>query len=167
MSLARIYTTKKSRKVWTCDKCRKQIPVGSKVLSFTVGFRGFERKRCDDPSCFPANSERESSALATVYAAIEQIDIESLDSFEDIESAVQEVVDALSDVISEYESNQMFDINYDLQDRVDSLQSSLSILENWSSNVGNDEPDDEEEREAWVTLVRDAAQEAIDSIEFP
>ena len=70
MSVAKIYKVKKTRKVWTCTKCRQEIPIGSPAVNFAVGFRGRTQYRHDTPQCRPKTSELESSAVATVYAAM-------------------------------------------------------------------------------------------------
>lgn len=146
MSLARIYTTQKSRKVWTCSKCRREIPVGSKVLSFAVGFRGFEQKRCgDNPTCYPTRGERESSLLAEIYDAADGIDLGSAESLDDLTNAVQEVIDACESVASQYQDNEMFEINYELQERAEMVEAAGEQLSSWADDL-EDEPDENEER---------------------
>lgn len=175
MSLARVYNVKKTRKEWTCSKCRKTIPVGSPAVNFAVGFRGRTQYRHDTPECRPKNSDRESSAVATVYAAQEDVDIESLDSLEDISDAVQQVVDALEEVASDYEQNEMYEVNEDLHERVDILESSASELGSWDASLDSEpERDDfasveafEEAHETWLNEVKETAQQAIDDAELP
>lgn len=146
MSLARIYHTKKSRKVWTCSKCQRQIPVGSPVLSFAVGFRGWEQRRCgDNPACYPAPSERESSLVSAVYAAQEGVDLDSCQSLEDIENVLEEVASACDEVADEYEGNEMYDVNYDLQERAETVRSAGEELRSWTFD-GEDEPEETDER---------------------
>jgi hypothetical protein len=186
VSVARIYTAQKSRKVWTCGKCGRELPVGSTVLSFTVGFRGREQKRCDQPDCYPKASERESSRVADVYAAIEGVDFSSASSLKDIQSGVQEVIDALEEVGNEYESNEMYDINQDLQDRANTLIDAASELSDWESGL-EDEPQEsdyesqigeelteeesrdmyEDDHDAWIETAAQAAMDAIEGITLP
>lgn len=178
MSLARIYTTKKVRKDWTCGKCGAAIRKGvDGRISFAVGFRGWEQTRCTRPECRPTRSELESSAVATVYGAIDGTDLSSIDNQEDFESVRDEIVAACEEVADEYEQNEMYEINYDLQERAEMIRSAGDELESWEPE--NDEPveddfdEDEEEQtfeeahDEWVEETRDSLQSAIDEMELP
>lgn len=145
MSLARIYTTKGPvRKAGLkCGKCGAEIRKGvDRRLTFAVGFRGWEQTRCLKPECYPTMAERESSNVSTVYSAIEGTDIDTLESLEDLESYRDEIVAACEEVADEYESNEMYEINYDLQERADQVRSAGEELEGWSPD--NDEPQEED-----------------------
>lgn len=178
MSVARTYSVKKTRKVWTCTKCREEIPKGSPAINFAVGFRGRTQYRHDTPQCRPKTSELESSAVATVYAAMEEADVEGVDSLEDLEQVVQDVVEALEEVQSEYENNEMFEINEDLQERASVLEQAADTLGSWADGLDSEpEADDyhgpesesryEEDHEAWLSEAKETAQEAINNIELP
>ena len=169
MSLARVYTTKKVRKDWTCDKCGAPIRKGvDGRVSFTVGFRGFERTRCTKPECYPTPSERESSAVASVYAAQEAADFSTAASLEDLEQMVQDVADACEEVASEYESNEMYEINADLQERAETVrQAGEDLRSSWADGLEDepteddfDEDADEDEFETahdeWLEQAREA-----------
>lgn len=198
MSLARVYKTQKVRKDWRCGKCGAEIKKGvDGRLSFAVGFRGFEQSRCLKPECYPTLSERESSAVASVYAAQESVDLNSCESLEDVEAVLEEIASACDEVADEYESNEMYEINYDLQERAEQVRSAGDELRCWSWD-GDDEPEAEAEcgecdgtgeiedgqercehcggggmvdnsdaREEWLQEMRESAQEAIDSMEMP
>lgn len=145
MSQARVYHTAKVRKDWTCEKCGAAIRKGQDGrISFAVGFRGYEHTRCTKPECAPTRSELESSAVASVYAAIDDVDFDQLDSKEDIEYAVQEVAEAISEVADEYEQNEMFEINPDLQERVETLRAAEAEVDVWEFD-GDEEPEEDEE----------------------
>ena len=174
MSQARLYFTKKSRKVWNCSSCHEEIPVGSPVISFAVGFRGWEQKRCSKPGCYPTPSQRESSLVATVYAAQENADIASAGCLDDLYAIRDEIADACDEVADEYESNEMYDINYDLQERAEAIRSAGDELRNWEPE--NDEPeedpewdgdDDEPSFEDWMEESRESLQEAINNMQLP
>lgn len=177
MSVARIYPTTKSRKVWTCGSCGTVLPIGSPVLSFAVGFRGYDQKRCTKPECYPSLSQRESSAVATVYAAQENFDLGSCTSLDDLVNAVQDVADACDEVADEYESNEMIEVNQDLQERADTVRSAGEELEGWDADLDEEPTEDDEDEdegedfdtrhEAWLDEARAVAQEAIDSMELP
>lgn len=175
MSVARTYSVKKTRKVWTCTKCRQEIPIGSPAINFAVGFRGRTQYRHDTPQCRPKTSELESSAVSAVYAAQEDVDIDSLDSLEDISDAVQQVVDALEEVQQEYEDNEMFEVNEDLQQRAEILESSADTLGSWDASLDSEPERDDftnadayhEAHTAWLEEVKEIAQEAINNIELP
>lgn len=143
MSLARLYTTAKVRKDWECGKCGAKIRKGvDGRISFAVGFRGFERTRCLRPECYPTRAERESSMLAEIYAAVDGIDFSNAGSLEDLTSGVEEVQAAIESVKDEYESNPMFEINEDLQERVSLLEAAHEELEGWDSEL-DEAPEDE------------------------
>lgn len=175
MSVARIYTVKKTRKEWKCSGCGETIPVGSPAVNFAVGFRGRTQYRHDTLACRPKTSELESSAVASVYAAQEAVDVDSLDSLEEIADAVQQVVDALEEVQSEYENNEMFEVNENLQERASVLESSADTLGSWDASLDSEPERDDftnadafhEAHTAWLEEVKETAQQAIDNIELP
>ena len=88
------------------------------------------------------------------------------------------MVDALEEVQQEYEQNEMFEINEDLQERADMLESAASELGSWDASLDSEpEADDyhgpdaadryEEDHEAWLSEVKETAQDAINNIELP
>lgn len=177
MSLARIYITKKVRKDWKCGKCGAAIKKGvDGRLSFAVGFRGFERTRCLKPECRPTRSELESSLVATVYDAQDSVDFATLESAEDFTNARDEIVSACEEVSSEYESNEMYDINYDLQERADQVRGAGDELASWEPE--NDEPEEDvydtdqyetfdEAHQAWVDETRESFESAVNDMDLP
>ena len=176
MSLARVYTTKKVRKDWTCGKCGAPIRKGIEGrISFAVGFRGFEQTRCLKPECYPLPSERESSAVASVYAAQEAADFSTAASLEDLEQMVQDVADACEEVASGDENNEMYEINEDLQERAETVRSAGEELANWADGLGDEPvPESEEDSEgyqeahdAWLEEAREAAASAVNEMELP
>jgi FtsZ-binding cell division protein ZapB len=178
MSLARIYTSKTVRKDWTCEKCKSPIRKGiDGRITFAVGFRGREHTRCTRQECFPAPSERESTLVSTVYAAQESM-AGRYESFEDLEADVQTVIDACDEVADEYESNEMIDINEDLQERADTIRAAGEELADWADSL-EEEPqeddfdEDEEEQSfeeahtAWLDEAIEAAMAAVNDMELP
>jgi len=177
MSQAKVHRAAKARKVWTCGKCRATINVGEPVLSFSVGFRGREQRRCDKRECYPTRSERESSMIASVYDAIDETDWSSYDNLEDLQGALGDIAAAMREVASEYENSEMFEKNPDLQERAEVLNSAADDLENWQPN---DDPPREEDpatweeyksfedaHEVWLQQMRDEAQQTADEAELP
>lgn len=191
MSVARVYTTKKSRKAQRpCEKCGTELPVGSGYLYYYVGFRSNHKHvRCLRSECAPRPSERESSLFSSVLAAQESFhdQIGQADSPEDIEALVQEVADAVDELKSEYESalDSWENGNEQLQEKVDHYEGQHDELSSWSWD-GNSEPDHcdehasrsdweddeieacedcQEKREEWLEECRDAAREVVDSVE--
>lgn len=182
MSIARVHTTKKSRKVWTCGSCRTELPIGSPVISFSVGFRGSEQRRCLKPECYPTRSQLESSAVSTVYAAIEENNVDSATTYEELIAIRDAIVEACEEVASEYESNEMYDINYDLQERAETIRSAGDDLSTWEPD--SEEPDIAEEGEGddedgepvgesaeshddWLEEARESLRDAIENIDLP
>lgn len=150
MSLARVYTTKGPvrKDGLTCGKCGKEIKKGvDRRRTFAVGYRGWEQTRCMDAACTPTRAERESSAVASVYDVIDGIDFDSLTEVGEFEEARDSVAEALRGVASEYEENEMFEINYDLQERAETLNSSADEIEGWEPENEAPEPDSDEYHE--------------------
>lgn len=181
MSQARVYTTKGPvrKDGLKCGKCGDPIRKGiDRRRTFAVGFRGYEQTRCMKSECTPTRSELESSAVASVYDAIDSLDLSGIDNQDDFESARDEVVSAAEEVCDEYESNEMYEINYDLQERADMLRSAADELSSWAPE--NDEPQEddfdaedsefdsfEEAHAAWAEETRESLQQAIDDMELP
>lgn len=146
MSQARIYTTKKVQKDWVCGKCREPIRKGiDGRISFAVGFRGREQTRCTKPECRPTRSELESSAVGQIFDVIDGYDISTFTTADDFTEARDAIVEAINEVAGEYESNEMYEINYDLQERVSTLEGAASELESWEPE--NEQPDEDEEQD--------------------
>lgn len=179
MSLAKVYTTKKVRKDWRCEKCGAEIKKGEDGrVSYSVGFRGREVTRCTKTECFPKPSERESSAVASVYAAQEDVDFSSAETYDDIEQMIEDVAAAAEEVADEYESSEMFEINEDLQERADLLREAADTLrDSWADGLddepqGDDEDDEAragfaEAHQAWLEEARSLADSAVNDMELP
>jgi len=181
MSLAKINRVGKVRKATKCEKCGDEIKVGDPAVKYAVGFRGRTQVRCSKSACFPKPSERESSLVSSAYAAQEDADVESADNLEDLEQIRDDVANATREVASEYENSEMFEKNYDLQERADTLNGAADELENWEP--AEDSPDDDTEgpwqidgteyadydeaHAAWLEAARNSLQGAIDEMELP
>lgn len=171
----------RSRKDAECGKCGAQIKKGvDRRLTFAVGYRGFERTRCMKPACYPKPSERESSMLATVYAAQEENDVHGCETYDDLIQCRDAVVEAIREVASEYEGNEMYEVNEDLQERVSTLESAEQELESWEpegdeptededewSVDGDDYDTFEEAHDAWILAARESLDTAINDLELP
>jgi hypothetical protein len=192
MSVQKIETVKASRKdQGKCSKCGDALPAGTGYLYWYPGFRSkYKIVRCLKSECFPRPSERETSKSATILAAQEAFhdSIGGQDSPDDIEAAVQEVADAVREVADEYQEalDQWENGNEQLQEKVDTYESSASEIEGWSWD-GASEPDHcdehgsrsdweqdeidackdcQEKREEWLEECRDAAREVVDNVEL-
>ena len=181
MSQARIYTTKGPvrKDGLTCGKCGVEIKKGvDRRRTFAVGFRGYEQTRCMKSECTPTRSELESSAVASVYDAIDSQDLSAIDNADDFTNIRDEVAAACEEVASEYEMNEMYEINYDLQERADQIRSAGDELASWEPE--NDEPEEddwdaddseydsfEEEHDAWVEETRESLEQALNDLDLP
>lgn len=180
MSQARVYTTKGPvrKDGLKCGRCGDPIVKGKdQRRTFAVGFRGYEQTRCMKQECYPTRAELESSAVADVYAAIDGADLSSASSLEDLEAIRDEIAQAFNDVADEYDSNEMIEINYDLQERRDMLQNSASEIESWAPE--DDEPTEEDEvseedertfeerHEEWLDAARTSLDDLIGSVDIP
>ena len=106
MSIARVNRVTKSIKPGKCEKCGVDLPKGSPYLWYKVGFRArYKHVRCTSGTCFPKDSERESSMLSEVYAAKESAEetIQSADNADDMNSAIQDYAQAIRDLADQYE----------------------------------------------------------------
>lgn len=177
MSQAKVHRAAKARKKWTCGKCGTEVQVGEPVLSFSVGFRGREQRRCDRPSCYPTRAERESSMTAPVYDAIDSADWSACQSLDDLQETLAEIAGVLNEVADEYEASEMYERNEDLQMRAETLREGVMTLESWDPGetepVEDDpktwegEPTYEAAKEAWLENMREAAQQTADEVEVP
>jgi len=180
MSLAKVNRIGKVRKATECEKCGDAINVGDPAVKYAVGFRGRTRVRCSKSACFPKPSERESSLVADVYAAQEEVDTSTADNLEDLEQIRDDVANATREVAGQYEDSEMFEKNYDLQERADMLNNAADEMENWEP--AEDEPNADEgewtvdgtayetydeAREAWLAAARKSLEDAIDQMELP
>lgn len=165
MSVARVYI-QKARKAWSCNKCGKTIAVGEERRTWAVGFRGRKQNRCMDCPA-PLTSELESSAVADVYAAIEGVDFDSATCKDDLNEMISDITGAIDEVASDYESNEMFEKNYDLQERAEVLQSASSELFGWDDSLGDEPEENDEGYDEWMDEARQAAKDAVDGLELP
>jgi Fe-S oxidoreductase len=116
MSVARLHTVNKARKdQGKCGKCGTPLPAGSPYRHFSVGFRSsYVQKRCMKIECTPRPSERESSKLSSVYAAMEaaedelaglrSADVGEQDTVTSIVTTVAEEVRTVADEYREADS---------------------------------------------------------------
>lgn len=192
MSVARVTTVAKSRKdQGKCGRCGKELPAGTGYLYWLPYFRSnYKMVRCLDAGCFPPISERESSKAATIYAAQESFEanVGDLITKDDIEAAVQEVADAITEVREEYESalDGWEYGNEQLQEKVDHYESQASELDGWTFDGADEwelcdehdeaEADREDEaveaceqcqqnKEDWLEEMREAAREVVGAVE--
>lgn len=177
MSLAKVHRAKKARKEWTCGKCRTTVHVGEPVLSFSVGFRGYEQRRCDKPECYPTRSERESSLVAPVYDAIDSADWNAAESVADLQTMLGDIAGVMTEVAGEYENSEMFERNPDLQERAEMLNNGASDLEGWEPQESEPQEDDkdtwgehktfEDAHAEWFDAAREEAQTVANEAETP
>lgn len=180
MSLAKINLIKKVRKTTACEKCHDPINVGQPAVKYAVGFRGRTQVRCSKSACFPKPSERESSLVSSVYAAQEDVDTSTAMNVEDLETIRDDVATATREVAGEYEDSEMFEKNYDLQERAETLNSAADSLDEWEPSEEEPSRDDEEwtvdgteydnfddAHAAWLEAARQSLSAAIDEMELP
>lgn len=193
MSIARVHTVEKSRKdQGKCGKCGKELPAGTGYRYWKPYFRSnYKAVRCLDAACRPANSELESSKVSTIYAAQEafEANVGDLSTKDDIEAAVQEVADAVTEVKDEYDdalSSWEYG-NEGLQEKVDHYESQAYELDGWQFDGADDwelcdehdeaEADREDEaveacedcqhnKEEWLEEIREAAREKVNEVEI-
>ena len=166
MSLARLTHVKKTRKDWVCTGCGKPIPAGSPAINFSVGYLGRSQYRHSRaPECFPTREQRESSAIAPIYGAIDGASFDGCEGAEAIQGVLEEVADVISEVISEYEGSPMFDVSEDLQVRVGALEIAEEELRSWEPD--DEEPEGEAAKADWLEKALDDAHSLLENLELP
>ena len=193
MSIARVHTVAKSRKdQGKCGNCGQVLPKGSGYLYWLPYFRSnYKMVRCLDRACYPPPSVLESSKAATIYAAQESFEanVGDLITKDDIEAAVQEVADAVTEVKDEYDdalSSWEYG-NEQLQEKVDHYESQAYELDGWQFDGADefelcDEHDEAEadrdddaveacedcqhNKEEWLEEMREAAREKVNEVEI-
>lgn len=146
MSQARVTRVEKSMKpAGPCERrgCEVVIEKGMPYLWYKVGFRSKHKHvRCVDHP--PRPSERESSNLASAYAAVEDFEdqIGGLETVDDIQSALEEVAEAFRELASEYEEASTDDngtvFNTVAEERAEALESAADEIDGWYPD--EDEP---------------------------
>jgi hypothetical protein len=150
MSVARVTKVAKSQKPGQCEKCKVDLPKGSAYIWFKVGFRSrYKHVRCDKIECYPKQSERESSQIASIYAAQEEFEdaLENCNSADEITEAMQPVAEAIREVAEAYREaainpNTGDVFNTTLDERADTLESAADEVE--SADIEDETTDCEE-----------------------
>jgi hypothetical protein len=176
VSLAKIVTVRRAQKdQGKCETCDTPLPAGVGYKHYSVGFRGFKRRRC--LSCpDPKPSERESSKIAGVYAAQEAVDVGTITTVEDAQAVLQEFAEAVREVAQEYEdaADAMGEAGYEMQEKADVLNGAADDVENTDLSEYEADGDDDAEgdddgglTDEQLDALRDAVQTAVDEIELP
>lgn len=187
MSVARLHSVKRAQKdQGTCNNCGVALKKGDPYLWFTVGFRShYKHKRCTKSECYPKPSVRESSQFASVLAAQEAFEesIDTLDSKDDIETAVADVAEAVRELYDQYESamemwpngnSQIEELRDHYEGQADELESfSLSADDapepcdehSDDGELDEDCEDCENNKQEWLDEMREKAREAVNNVE--
>ncbi len=188
MSVQKLEIVKKARKdPGKCSKCGRELVIGDSYQYWYPGFRSKHKiVRCLTSECTPRPSERETSKAATILAAQENFEdvVGELEDVGEMEAAVQEVGSAVREVLDEYQ--EALDAwpagNEQLQEKVDHYEGLVDEAENWTYDGETEPPrceehedeaiDDiskcgvcEQHRDEWLEEVREAAQEAVNTID--
>ena len=155
MSVARIYTVNKSKRDYTCGATGHTIPAGSPYRWFKVGFRSRTKQiRCMDHD--PKMSERESSKMAGVWAALEDaesqisalagdVEYRAYIVLDNITLIMGDAADAIREVADEYReaAEAMGGAGEEMEEKADLIEDGASEIEGWSGDL--EDPDDDEE----------------------
>jgi hypothetical protein len=189
MSVQKIHTIGKAQKdQGECGKCKKPLLAGEPYIWWTMGFRAkHKNKRCTANFCYPAPSERETTKVATVYAAQESFEasIDGMESPDEIESAVEAVAEAAREVAEEYrEAADLWENgNSQLEELAEHYESQADEMESWENPSGEEPekcevhadddtpesnegcPECEEEAERWIEEIRESAIDHVQNFE--
>lgn len=172
MSVARIKYTQRSQKPAKCEKCHDELPKGSALKYFFVGFRSrYKHVRCMKQECSPRTSELESSRMSEAYAAQETAEDalaaarDTPGDASDLDSIVQEFADALDELAGEYrEADEQFGGGGGTQsgERADELENASSELGSFQAEDFEDpeEPCDEHEEAGWQMECDDCQEKS-------
>ena len=163
--MPRVMTKTKNRagKERACGKCRRPILPGEKYRTWSFRYGG-TYFRCHRAECSPRPSELTQSLMSSVYAAQESFEDQAsagFESVEDVRTALQEVVDAATEVKEQYEqAAEPFGGAGEHQERADELESWIGELEGF---YPDDEPEDgtDEEKAEAIETARNEAQELV------
>jgi hypothetical protein len=179
MSLGRIHRVTKAGKTKRererkCGKCGVVINIGDPYIWWQHRYGG-KHLRCTKASCFPRQSERESSLMAEVYSAQEAFDDdiaaattrdEAWDAFTSLSEAIREFADERRSALEEGWPNG----NSTLEERCDEYEQWAEELEQANEPDETLEDDDGnviEEGDAydeWLQQIKDDLAEAAGSI---
>ncbi len=158
-------TSQKARKEYICSKCQKTISPGETYKKITAMYSK-PRIVCND--CKVPRSELTSSEylawlydLQDTFEINDESDVESLS--EELENQVSELQDRFDNIP---ESLQDGDAGTLLQERIDTLESAISDLEQIDFDDIEEEPDDEDaDAEELLEEKLDEAREILGSLE--
>lgn len=185
MAVQKLHRVPKSRKdQGKCGRCGDPLPAGSGYQYWVPGFRSrYKKVRCLKPECTPTPAERETSKAATILFAQEAFNrqINELDNVDDIESAVAEVAEAVTEVRDEYQEalDSWENGNEQLQEKVDHYEEQAQEIEYWNwdglresqpcdehVDVDDDCEDCQQNRQDWIGDVQNAALEVVNGVEL-
>jgi hypothetical protein len=167
--MARVKRVENSRKPHVCGRTGHEIPKGAPYLTASPGFRARPKYRCVDHPFRP--SELTTSAASEPLAAIESFEDAAsagFDSIEDLETAWQELGEALQEYVDmrdqaleawEYGNSQLEELRDTAQAALDEWEG--HSIEEYSGDIPEEpgeEPDPEEEpdvHETWEGMVED------------
>lgn len=135
--MSRVFTIEKSRKSHKCGNCGDTIKVGE-PYRWTKPRYGGKKVRCVKPSCKFRQSDLSGAKTAVIYDAIEDAQkvIETAESHEEIQAALQGVAEVARDVGSEYEdANSSWaggsTSNPEFEEKAEACNSFADELEGW------------------------------------
>lgn len=129
--MAKAKLIKKSRKSWICSNCRKTIPIGSSYYKGEIPFNP-TIIRCTDCGLQDwevTSSEYQKSVGEIVHLWQETYGVTE-SSPEDVSAALQDIQDTCADNLDSIPENlQESDVATLLQERMDSLDSAIDLLD--------------------------------------
>lgn len=172
--MARVHFVKRSRKVQICSKTGHEIPVGSPYRHASPGFRGRRIVRCMDHPFRP--SDLTTGVRAEALVAIEAFEsaLEFAESFEELESAWEELGSELEQFTQTREdaldawpngNSQLEELRDQAQEAQDAVQSHYIESKSEDDLEGSEiearmESDELERDEAVRELIGEALDEA-------
>lgn len=180
--MARVRTVHNSRVAHYCTSIyapHHEIPVGDTYLVAAPGFRGKNTFRCTDHP-FRA-SELATGLNANALRAMEDAEdaISSAGSAADIDAAMEDLANALQELVDDREASleAWENGNSQLEELRDQAQEALDTVEGWNSGqefvseLGEDDEDiTDEDREAeeqeWLDELRDEASSLVQDIQL-
>lgn len=159
--MGKITRVKKSRKEYTCGRCRKKIEVGQPYLRGDLNFARpvIRCCRCGLQPWEVTTSDYQLSVGEIVYRWQENYDIsqEGVDSMvcdlESIRDDLQDRLDNMPEGLQQAETGQL------LQDRIDQLDGAISDLQNIDFDDMEDEEMDEDKQSDYQVEIESALEQ--------
>lgn len=146
--MGKVTHVKKSRKEFTCSKCRQVIPVGSEYYRGELNFQSpiIRCSKCGLQSWEVTTSDYQLRIGEILYRLDDNYDLSSIDCVDEIISELNDISSELEDKLGNMpESLQDSDSGTLLQDRIDCIECVVSELTSFYDSFDPSDIKDDED----------------------